>query len=332
MRREREGGSISVALVAILMFLSVLFVGATLLVEASMQQLKRSQIAERERTRLRQEAGRVAQLMADDPTPSADSRFDPVWQDISRPRSDGLTVTLADASSRLGANWVRKEVVEIMGLLSADKSANDFQAFREDTGFHQSLVPDFLGYFSEQDLLGLFTTEGWLNVNIADEFTLRKLLMLRTGDAAVAEQFHQKIQAIRVARQVITRDKLRDFMGDTTFQQLYPLANAEPALNIHFVPEQVLRGVIDFVGGISQSADLIMAGRDNEEWTTERLAAAMGPEVWANTLASQYLGVRTWFWRLTVSGPRESLTWVLARMPTADDSVQLQVVEEAMVP
>jgi hypothetical protein len=328
----RSEGSISVALVAILMFLSVLFIGATLLVEMSMQQLKRSQDARRDRERLRQEAARVTQLMTEDPTPFADSPLDPVWQDVARSRTDGLTVTLADASSFLGANWVRKELVDRMGLLLASRSPDDFQQFREDTGFHQNLLPDFKDFFGEPDLRGLFTTLGWLNVNIADEFTLRKLYYLRSGDSAAAEQFHQKVQEARVARKMITPDTLRDFMGDTAYQLLFPLANAEPSLNMHFASEEILRGIIDFTGGLTQSADLILSGRLSEEWTTERLAAAIGPQAWQQTMVSQYLGVRTWFWKLSVSDARESLTWTLARIPTTSDTVELRLVEEAIVP
>ena len=76
----------------------------------------------------------------------------------------------------------------------------------------------------------------------------------------------------------------------------------------------------------------ILAERAGGEIGEERLAALLGPAAKTTPLA-HYLGVRTWFWRITVTGPSRRLVWIVARLPgdavtVGEDKARLQVVEE----
>ena len=70
----------------------------------------------------------------------------------ARPLAGGCTVELEDLSSRLGLNWVRKELLESLGVLKPGHSAQELQQFREDAGIHLNLKPAFLKFFSEDEL------------------------------------------------------------------------------------------------------------------------------------------------------------------------------------
>ena len=45
-----------------------------------------------------------------------------------------------------------------------------------------------------------------------------------------------------------------------------------------------------------------------------------------------YLGLRTWFWRITVEETRQRLEWIVARVPRQDGNPEFRLVEERFDP
>ncbi len=353
-RPARESGAASAVVMGVLALLSALFLGTAAFIEAGTAELARARSRDAEERRLSELASAAAALLLDDPTPHADSPFDPVWSGALAagegraaeiPVSgapQGYAVSLEDLSSRLGINWVRRELLAAMDVLKPEATARELQQYREDTGLHldASRYERFVG---TRDLEAFFTTRGWFNVNIADEFALRKVALERTGDLELAEDLRTRVQNVRIRRQpedplrLISREDLRGFLGPA-LADLFPIVGSEPAMNVHFAPGRVVEALVSHYNAGPALGERILAERAEGEMSEEQLAALLGQAATKTPLA-HYLGVRTWFWRITVRGPSRSLEWVLARLPGIarlsastgardDEEPRLQVVEE----
>ena len=337
-RMGREAGSTSMIVLGLLLFLSVLFAGAVLLVQRAAGGLRRGEERGAEERRLAVLAGRAARLLLDDPTPESDGPTDPVWGRLAGLQEEGTRLSLQDVGSRLGLNWVRKELLEEMDVLRPGRTGDELQQYREEAGLRLELLPGYGDFIDEERLAALFTAYGWFNVNVSDEFVLRQVFRLRRADDAEAEAFHGRVQQARAAKLVIGREELPGFLGEQA-ALLFPLVNAEPAMNVHYVPEPVLRVLLARYQVPPGRAEQILALREGEEWSEEDLEAMLG-ESYRKTLLHQYLGVRTWFWRIRVSGPRSTLTWTLARLPAEADApgddgeeeARLRLLEESLEP
>lgn len=340
-RPARESGAASAVVMGTLALLSALFLGAAAFIEAGTAELARARARDAEERRLSELASAAVALLLDDPTPESDSPFDPVWSGALRagegraaeiPVSgapEGFTVSLEDLSSRLGINWVRKELLAAMDVLKPEATAQELQQYREDTGLHldSSRYERFVG---ARELEALFTTRGWFNVNIADEFALRKAALERTGDLQLAEELRTRVQNARMRRRpedplrLISRNDLQEFLGPA-FAELFPVVSAEPVMNVHFAPGRVVEALVSHYNAGRALGERLLVERAEGEVSEEQLAALLGQAA-SKTPLAHYLGVRTWFWRITVTGPSRRLEWTLARTPGAEP--KLQVVEE----
>ena len=326
----KERGSASAVVLILILFLSALFLTASLSLELSLRQLRRSEERDARRRRLVAEAQRTLRILLEDPTPLVDCPQDPVWG--ARPQESGCTVELEDLSSRLGLNWVRKELLESLGALKPGSSAQELQQFREDTGIHLNLEPAFSEFFSAEDLNALFTAYAYFNVNIGDELALRKLHFVRGGDLAAAEEFHAAIQRLRIEKKIVEPAEMERRIGTGNYRLLYPVMNAEPAMNLHFVPAAILRGLFRHFRVPVEKAESILAARSSTEFTASDLEELFGKEVYEQTPLRHYLGVRTWFWQVQVRCGEDSLRWVIARLPGTDEPARLRLLEERFSP
>jgi hypothetical protein len=339
---RRDSGAASAMVLAVLMLVSVLFLAAVAWVELGTSAVVRSRSRDAEDASLSATARAAVALILADPTPESDSPFDPMWAGslvAGRDRAGtirvseapaGYEVTLEDLSSRLGINWARKELMADMGVLVPEASADGLQQYRQETGLH--LDPSrYLAFVGQADLEALFTTWGWLNVNIADEFALRQAALARTGDLALAEDLRSRVQQARIRKKptdplrLIEPDGLDAFLGPA-LAPLAPIVCAEPAMNVHFAPERVVESLVHHYNAGESLAALLIGERERRELDAQALKGLLGVAAEKTPLA-HYLGVRTWFWRLAVAGPTRRLSWVLARMP-GKGATELRVLEE----
>lgn len=337
-----DAGAASAMVLAVLVGLSALFAATAAYVELGTAEVRRARSRDAEEARLTELASAAVALLLEDPTPEADSPFDPVWSGVlpvgeSRGAEirlsqapAGYSVALEDLSSRIGINWVRKEVLADLGALKPGVAAEELQQYREDSGLH--LDPgSYERFVAAPDLEALFTTYGWFNLNISDEFALRKAALARTSDLALAEDLRGRVQQARMRKspeeplRLIGSDEIAGFLGPA-YGQLHPIVGADPAMNVHFVPERIVEALFRHYNADKTAGEQILADRAGHEIDAERLNGLLG-EAAENTPLAHYLGVRTWFWRIAVAGPSLRLTWVLARMPE-DGATKLRVVEE----
>ncbi len=328
----KEKGSASVVILGVLLLLTVLFLSASFILSLSMRNLQRSSESDREKQMLLDEADRAVELLLEDPTPFADSPMDPVWEQLKNPLNREISVTLKDVSSFLGANWARKELLEKMDVLKIGKTALEFQQFREDTGIHLKLST-FLDFIEEDYIEEYFTTYSYFNINISDEFVLRKLYFIRSSDLEEAEIFHTRVQNVRINKEHIENKDLKEFLGETDYDLLFPIVNAEPVMNIHFIPEAVLKRLYAYYKIPEERADKIMVLRESSELPLEELSELIGKE-YKESLLYHYLGVRTWFWEIKVTGNRMELNRIIARMPPEGEEVraEFRLIEEGIRP
>lgn len=329
----RERGSATIAILGVLIVLSILFLSASLLVELSLRSLRRGQDRDRAQQALADTARQVVEMLAADATPFADSRRDRVWERVEELSAGGTEVALHDLSSYLGLNWVRKEPLQCLQVLKPGKNVQELQQFREDTGIHLNLIPAFSQFIEEERIEEIFTAYSLFNVNVCDEFVLRKLHLVRGGDPAAAEWFHGKVQEARIAGQQIEPEGLRDFLGERDYRILFPVLTAEPVMNIHFVPDKIVRDLFEHYSVAAENLDAVLAQRESAEWTRDDLKSLAGPK-FEETLLHHYFGVRTWFWRIDVSDGKLALAWILARLPREDPQAgaSFQLVEESIRP
>lgn len=328
---NRRQGSASLMVLAVLLFLSALFLGGAAFVELSVRGLERNRRHRDGDAGLRAAAQAVVEGLLSDPTPFADSPIDPVWALPGIPRADGVVVRLEDASSRLGLNWVRKEVLEDSGTLLPGSSAREVQQFRESGGLRLDLADGFGAFVRADALDEVFTPYGWFNINVADEFVLRGVHRSRGRDPSAAERFHLAVQTARTSRLVIEPEALGAFLGADDYRLLFPVVNAEPPLNIHFAPPAVLEILGRHFEIEPPGIRSLGAARERREMTPGDLQALLGGIPNGPALAP-YLGLRTWFWRISAEREGRRLQWIVARMPRADGMPEYRVLEERTYP
>jgi hypothetical protein len=277
---------------------------------------------------LRQAAGETVEALLADPTPFADAPTDPVWSWLALPRGDGLVVRLEDLSSRLGANWIRKELLQDLGVLRPGRTADELQQFREDTGLHLDIWKAYAPFIQDEELDRLFTAYGYFNINLTDEFVLRRLHWLRGADLQAAESFRIMVQQARIQKRSINPEALPEFLGEENYRLLFPVVNAEAAMNVHFVPERVLEGLFRHYGEPAENLSRLRAARQGTELTQGDLQGLLRDRAGQRSPLAPFLGLQTWFWRITVEGPSQRLAWIVARVPREDGMPEYRRLEE----
>jgi hypothetical protein len=330
---QGEAGSVSIAALVLLFLLAAVAGGGALIFGASLSRERKSEEASDLRSSLLREGQRIVEELAADPTPQSDSPFDPVWSAACRPELEGASVTLADISSALNPNWVQKNVFEktgLRGLLRPGRSADELQQRREDRGFSSNAAAAYGDLFTAVAVEKYLTTYGPVNINVTDEFALRRLYALRTGDTAASEVFHAKVQTLLRQKKILTREELRAFLA-ADYDRLSPVMNVEPVLNAHFVDPVILAELLGYpelkVPQPRQAAQDIMAARERSELTIGQLRGMIGaPD---DSRIYQYVGAVTWFWKVSVIHPSALLTMVVARISGDPDSpARFMIIEE----
>ena len=179
-------GSASLVVLSLLLFLSTMFLGGAAFIELSVRSLERSRLRAAAHGRLRAAAEAIVGELLSDPTPFADSPSDPVWSAIGGPRGDGISVKLEDVSSRLGLNWIRKEVLADSGALLPGHAAQEVQEARESAGLRLNLDTGF-GAFEQGWALRGFEN---FYTDLVAEPEFAEALMQRVGDYQIALYEH----------------------------------------------------------------------------------------------------------------------------------------------
>jgi len=280
------------------------------------------------RAELRAELRRVAGALAENESPQADSRLDTVWTVIDEGASAGVTVTLEDISSKLNPNWMRTLLLKRTSLaeelLIAGASPEAVRDFRNESGFMLDIERAYGHLFTPEALERYFTAYSYANVNVSYEMVLRDLYEVRTGSAGGADVFLSEIRSLLERQELLDAGGFQELVG-SDFQTLFPMMNTEPLLNVHFAPELLIEEIVAYPYGTEQIenhqavAQSLLAERDVAEISPADLRALI-PTEGAQERVFQYLGTRTWFWRVTVTNASLELRAILARIPLEEGS------------
>jgi hypothetical protein len=341
-----EKGSVAFLLFGVLFSMSIAFLGIYLMMEYTVKEMHKGESRARARMELVERAEEVTGALLNDPTPLSDSLIDPVWGYIDEQNGEGtVRMSLADVSSLYGINWLRKDVLAHGNLLKYGKTPEELQQYRWESGLQSNALSAYADFFEDGSLERFFTLHNYFNLNISDEFSIEKLIQVRTGDEHKGAEFRQKVQSLWSASEpgkpkMVERDELESFMG-RDFEELFPIVNAEPVFNVHFVPEEILRQVftLEYHAVSLGAVEYIIGNRSCLEWEERDLAAIIGAK-YKNTFLHHYFGVVTWFWRLEITKAdpvygEMKLKWVLARIPQpkpGDAAVKIRLVEEEFAP
>lgn len=317
MKPDTQEGSVGVQYLAILFFLAAATGAAALMVTSALSYQKRSEAEFKTRAALEEAALKALPLLEDDATPEADGAGDPIW-DFPNDGSAGITRKVRDVSSALNANFVRKAVFEktdLQDLMIPGKTEDELQQFREDSGLSPS-VEAYKAFFTKEAMKYSVTGYGWANINVSDEFALRKLCAAATGSEAFAETLHGKVQQLLIEKKVLGREELPFFLG-TRVADLFPIMNVEPAMNVNFVDPHILRELIAYpdyhLSGVTAKADSILSMRLAREIKPQDLGGLFGLD--ANHILFQYFGCRTWFWEISAERDDKRCVLVVAAIP-----------------
>jgi hypothetical protein len=320
------------AALAILIFMASVAAGGALVLQAALSYGRKSADKDAERISLEKEAERVIAALTEDPTPEADSPGDSVWESIHTSQTEGVEIALEDVSSKLNPNWVQKAVFEktrLGDILLSGENADALQQRREDEGFSLDIASEYKDFIREEALPKYFSAYGYANINVTDEFALRKLYALRTGDEPGSEVFHGRVQQLLAAKKILKSSELRAFLG-VDFDKLFPVVNAEPVFNVHFVEPLVLTELLSYpdwkIEHPAQTAELILGARDSSELTGPELRKIIGAA--ENNRIYQYLGSTTWFWKIVVSRGNTRLECIVARLPAEGEGAPRFLITE----
>jgi hypothetical protein len=334
MMRPGERGSVGNLFAAVLILLGALSVGASAFVGRALDYGRRIEAREELRRRLRAAIDETVDLLAADESPESDGPYDRVWSALAG-RSDGISLSLSDLSSRPNPNFIAADFLErtdLHSLLAPGLSPADLAAYREEKGLSTEL--GHYRSFLREDSLESWSCFGWANANLADLRSLRALYRSRTGDDDGADAFSLRVAAARSLGRLATDESLRDLLG-SAYPEVFPVICARAPHNANFASVSLLRAILSYPPlGITESsarADAVVAARADHDLSVEELAALIGPasversgsdagnRASACASATQYLGVRTWFWIVGAEAEGRSCRAVVAVWPEDAD-------------
>jgi hypothetical protein len=346
-------GSSAITVLAIVLFLSTVFVGLSFFIQTSL----RIELIHKQNDDLKQylisEAQQVVELLAED---ADDRENDNFYQDVWSYVNSNENVYLMDVSSYLNPNCIDPLILGHLNKAmlpppqklfkdEANYNHNTIKQYWMDEGIFLPLSPAYDDYFEEDILKAFFTPYSYFNFNIGYEYMLEKLCELRTGSENDARRFHDKYATKILADKQIKNDQkaldnwfTREHLGGKMLDQMFPVLNVEPMMNVHFVPEEILRGLLSYTDYFHIKNHRVIADRilkireENEKGLTSKdLKTIIGSNLkYPGPRIFHYLGVYTNFWEIRVMMEESELRWIVARVPPkrVTDDVVYKLIEE----
>lgn len=323
--RNFEDGYSSIGVLLILIFLSSLTMAVLVYTRSSTEQYRRMENVYRDQQELELAVRELISEMEKDPTPSSDSPYDPVWNWLEDRNNEDIILELKDISSRFNLNFMRTKMLEksvFSSMMINGHSPEDLKQFRGEQGFSDSLLDGYGDFFSEEDLLEYFTVYSYANLNVTYEDSLKKLYELQVDEAG-SHIFLSKIQSLVSSQKIADENRLQEILG-SQMDNLYPLINIEPLLNVNFVNETVLKSVLFYPYGeevlknANNYLEIILAERSAMEIDSRRLDSILQVDD-SYLRILQYLGTVTWYWEIHAKKDGISLSVVLTRLPQSDE-------------
>jgi len=335
---HQEGSAILISFVIILLF-GALGLGLNLILRQVLYIDKKQEITFETRQKLYKEADIIINKLLENETPIADSELDSVWEYLSEKGGNEIEMDLSDVSSLINPNWIRKEIIEetyLSSILFEGAVMDDVQQYRYDNGFGINIEEFYKDFFTLDALEELLSPYSYANINTTDEFALMKLYEIRKGNNSSAETFRAKVQKLRMDKKIVRPSELRVVLFPD-HDDLFPFISALPAFNIHFLAPDTLKGILNYKYGEKllphpeTSYQKIMSLRSNTEISPKQLTEIISEDDIDHPVY-QYLGTKTWFWKIVLTIDKTSLRVICAVYPQEDSISSIDDSIESLYP
>jgi hypothetical protein len=334
--RQNDGYS-SVTVLFLLLFISTISLALMYYLHSSITLSKKINSKYEIQNELEDEIYALIKTLADDPTAEADSKFDPVWLYLKNRNNGDVQITLEDISSRFNINFMRTKMLEessFKELMLGGRTPEDLKLYRGENGFFSDIKTGYAKFFKEETLSEYFTSYAYANFNVTYEDSLKKLYEKRVSQES-SITFLEKVQHLLSDKTIVDDKKLKGIFG-AEYNELYPLINSEPLLNVNFVPDKVLQAVLFYPYGGEMHKDsgsfyeILLTERNTFEFDGNRLNSLFADLEDDYLRIHEYLGVRTWFWRILARKADLSLEVILSRLPVneeTDTEIKYQIIK-----
>ena len=312
-------------LILFILSLSVLGLGAGISLTHSYYQ--KNEVIQQDLILLKAEVAAIIKQLESDPSPESDSSLDPVWSYIERRANEYESLKLTDVSSRINPNWVRSvffERTDLKKYLLNGVSPDMLKDHRNETGYVMDIYSSYSELINPEALYTLFTTYSYLNVNTAYEYVLKDMYELVTGDSDRAASFHSFITNALSEKYIISETELQTAVG-SDYAIIYPLLSTLPEMNIHFIPEFILKQVLsypyggEYIENNSSIYNTLLSCRHNNEITSVELHNLIKTKDLQERIF-HHLGTKTWFWKVGIATKRIAIEAIIVCVPNAENN------------
>ncbi len=319
-----KNGFSSIMAMMVLFILSLFLLGLGTAISLTGNYYRKSEAKDQTRRELEREVSRIIEHLKDDPTPQSDSAVDPVQEYIDEEGGKYLYLKLTDVSSRINPNWVRPQFMKktaFKRFFLSGVTPEDFAEQRNKKGFTLDMEDGYSKVLEVHALKSYFTPYGFANVNTAYEYVLQDLYADLTGDTSGAEVFHTFIARALLEKRIITAKELAS-AALRQYKTIYPVISTLPQMNVHFIPEFILQQVLSYPYGgkaiknSSSIVDAVLAERNEREITPEELHTLIPAEKGLQMRIFQYLGTKTWFWKVEIASKHAAAEAVIVCFPS----------------
>lgn len=328
----RDEGAVAPQFLAVILLVSVLAIGASMILSTATAAIVRAQKTDQRSADAVAIIGEIEKAFSEDSTPLIDSFDDPGW-DRHDTEDKGFKIHVIPISDRINPDFVRKNVFEKTGLsnlLSSGATPDTLQQFREDEGL-QIANDAWMSFFEKEDFDRFFSVWSWANVNLVDEFAARSLATALTGSESAGETARDRTRQLLLDQRIVKQAQMREFLG-TDYDTLFPAFNAEPSMNVNFVPERILREILSYpdyeIQNPSSKAESILAARELGPIDGKDLSITLGVEDDNRVLC--YFGSITWFREILLEDSDGYISAIIARIPPDEASTDEQAVYTRM--
>ena len=252
-----------------------------------------------------------------DHTPNVDSKMDSVWK-LNDTNVDGFDISIKSLSGLINLNYIPKEILINTILISsfnAPESIDKIKAIIEENGMINS-YEEIADLISEEKFNENFTLYGYSNFNVTDEIPLA-FIGNKMTNSYFGDELVNKRKTLKHNKQYIQNQTEFNMLCGIHFDEIYPYININPTLNINFMDEELLKSFLTYpqfkLSNALQKANTIISLRESKEITQEELISILG--IQKNNDLYYYIGSKTWFWQITISGKNTSCNVILARDP-----------------
>ncbi len=242
-----------------------------------------------------------------DRTPEVDSKNDPIWN-LNENNKNGYKITIKSLSGFVDLNFLDSEILlqtSIGTLIDNSELITYLENFKNENKLFIN-YEQIKDYISEDTFNKYFTFYSFPNINIVDSKSLETLINNLTSSSIGADLVNKQ-KILKFNKQYIQTETDYNLFAGINYDKLIPYINIKPTLNINFIDESLLRGLLSYskfeVSGINQKVNTIISLRETSEIKENDICNILGISK-ADELY-YYLGCKTWLWEINIESNQE---------------------------